>query len=75
MGIDSLATGDNWHEPYVSGRDVLFEQIIENYEMYPQDYQDWEKEILDKDSTRLCPEDKKRLLDYMRDWFDSRYNC
>lgn len=72
MNIDSLSTGDNWNEPFVSGRDVLYERIIEDYEMYPQDYEDWEKEILDKDSSQLSNEDEKRLLEYMEEWFSSR---
>ena len=69
MGIDSLATGDNWHEPYVSGHDVLYERIIEDYEMYPQEYEEWEKEILDQNPHQRTNEDEKRLLEYMEEWF------
>ena len=72
MSIDALATGNNWYEPYVSGLDNLFEHIIEDYEMHPQDYEDWEKEILDNDSNNKTPEQEKRLVDYMRGWFSSR---
>ena len=72
MNIDALATGNNWHEPYVSGRDVVWERILEDLDKHPADYEDWEKEILERDSRFLDVKQTKELLDYMEDWFEGR---
>jgi hypothetical protein len=72
MRIDSLATGDNWHEPYISGHDVLWETIILDLEKNPGDYEDWEREILERDSRFLDSNQTKELLNYMENWFEGR---
>ena len=72
MNIDRLSTGDNWHEPYVSGRDVVWERILEDLDKHPGDYEHWEKEILERDSRFLDARQTKELLDYMEDWFEGR---
>ena len=72
MLVNRYASGNGWDTPYISGYDVLWERIIDDMEKHPHLYQEWEKDLLEKDSRFLSCEEQKRLREYIEDWIYSK---
>jgi len=68
MRIENYATGDNWHEPYVSGHDNVWEMIIEDMENRPYAYDEDEKALFDMDCSNMSQEELKRIQEYIEAW-------
>jgi len=68
LNPEYYSVGDNWETPIISGYDILYEHIIDDLERFPYLYQDWEVELIEKDSLSLSCDDKKRLQEYIEDW-------
>ena len=72
MSIDRLATGDNWHEPYISGHDVVYDMISDDIDVNRSNYEDWEIDIMEIDASCMTPVQRNVLLEYIESWYSSR---
>jgi hypothetical protein len=68
MSIERYATGDNWHEPYVSGHDNVWEMIVEDMDKRPYAYEEEEKALFDIDYLTMTKDQQKRLREYIENW-------